>query len=191
MKKALWELLAVLTLLVCCAVVVIYTLRSRAGSIGTPESLAEQFISNVNTKNRDEQWELIHPTCIQKMSSLQKEFINATLARDFQNVIPEERTIKILTWAENRSLPFGSIGDWPVTPTHRFEVEFSTTEHPILGIARYILKEENAWFIVVPLIHDDRLRQHAEMKMEMDVMGATWYEAPGSGPESSTREVGR
>lgn len=173
MKRAKWSLMAVLLVVACAGLI-----ATSKADVTTTESLVEQFIANINAKDQDRQWELIHPHCIKELSTLQKEFIDATFSNDLQRTIPEERNIRILPYEAGASLPFGSIAVWPVVPTHRFEVEFSTTDNRTIGIARYIVKKDKEWFIVVPLIHEDRLRQRTEVKSEMDVLGATWDEAP-------------
>jgi hypothetical protein len=184
MKKALRGSLAALTVLVCCAVVVIYTLRSRAGSIGTPESLAEQFISNVNAKNRDGQWELIHPTCTQKMSSLQKEFIDASIARDFRKPIPEKHRVRV-TKLGKAALANARRFSLPVEPTHRFDVEFSTGKVLPLesrsAISRFIAKEDGKWFITVPIMNEEFLKKSRDHFSELYVAGYNMSPGPQIG----------
>lgn len=118
----------------------------------TPETLAEQFIAAVNTKNKEKQKATIHPQCFADLSPVQKDYLEETLARDFRKTIPEKRTVKV-TKLDGGMLPFGDMVVWPLKPTHQLEIEFSTGENSSSNIIRFIAKDKDRWFIIVPMIN--------------------------------------
>jgi len=132
-----------------------------AGPNDTPEALAGKFIAAVNAKSREGQKRIIHPRCFLDLSTLQKQFLDETLARDFRKAIPEKRTVKI-TRLTNGEVPFAGLMVWPVKPTHQFEIEFSTGENSSTSIIRFIAQEKDQWFIIVPMLNAENLKKYAE-----------------------------
>ncbi len=132
-------------------------------SADTPEALAEQFIVAVNGKNRQKQQAIIHPRCFADLSALQQQFLDEALAKDFKKTVPEKRTVKVGK-LEGVDLPFAGMMEWPVKPTHQFEIEFSTGEDSSTSIIRFIVKEKEGWFIIVPMLNAENLKQYEERK---------------------------
>lgn len=147
------------------AVLVMLTLAVSvyAGKNGTPETLAEQFIAAVNAKSKEKQKETIHQRCFADLSPVQKEYLDETLARDFRKTIPEKRTVKV-TALDDGALPFGDMVVWPTKPTHQLEIEFITGENSSCTIIRFIAKEKDQWFIIVPMVNDENLKKYEERK---------------------------
>jgi len=134
----------------------------------TPEALAEQFIAVVNAKDQGKQKALIHPSCFQGLSAVQRQFLNEVLARDFRETIPQTRTAKV-TKLDEGELPFSGMVVWPTKPTHQLEIEFSTGEHSSTSIIRFIAKEKDQWFIIVPMANDENLKKYEEKKKSQPV----------------------
>ena len=147
------------------AVLVMLTLAVSvyAGKNGTPEALVEQFIAAVNAKIKEKQKETIHPRCFADLSPVQKEYMDETLARDFRKTIPEKRTVKVTALGDG-ALPFGDMVVWPIKPTHQLEIEFITGENSSCNIIRFIAKEKDQWFIIVPMVNDENLKKYEERK---------------------------
>ncbi len=147
------------------AVLVMLTVAASvyAGKNDTPEALAEQFIAAVNAKSKEKQKETIHPQCFADLSSVQKEYLDETLARDFRKTIPDKRTVKVSKLDEG-TLPFGDMVVWPLKPTHQLEIEFNGGENSSSNIIRFIAKEKDLWFIIVPMINDENLKKYEERK---------------------------
>ena len=166
-----------------------------AGSFETPEGLAEQFIANINAKDQKGQWELLHPMCVKELSSPQKEFIDASIARDFRKTIPKKRNIRV-TKLEEGALSFArSRLAFPVKPTHRFHVEFSTGEGLPLesrtAISRSIAKENGRWFITVPIMDEERLRKRRDKFSELYVAGYNMSPGPYLGSLENRTDYGK
>ncbi len=138
----------------------------------TPEKLAKQFIANVNARDIEGQCELLHPSCVKGLSGMGRKFMDASLKRDFRTKIPKKHNINVYKdqW-EKSVLPFGKVADWPVKPTHRFDVEFSTGKSSATTISRFIVEEDDRWFITVPIINAEFLRNYADNKNELYVAG--------------------
>lgn len=134
-----------------------------AGESDTPEGLVEQLIRALNAKSAENQRTLVHPQCLAGLAGLQKEFMDETLSRDFRRVIPENRNVKV-TALEGPDLPFAGAMVWPVTPTHQIEVEFSTGEYASVSVIRFIAKEKDRWFIIIPMLNPDNLKKYEELK---------------------------
>lgn len=135
-----------------------------AGPKDTPEALADRFITAVNAKDGEQQKATVHPDCFASLTPVQKRYIKETLARDFQNVIPIQRTVKI-TKLDSADLPFGNMIVWPVKPTHRFEIEFSTGENSSTSIIRFIAQEKDQWFIIIPMLNSENLKKYEEFEV--------------------------
>ncbi|MBI2471733.1 MAG: hypothetical protein HYV59_10910 [Planctomycetes bacterium] len=144
-------------------VIVIMASIAYAGNNETPKTLAEQFIAAVNAKSKEKQKATIHPQCFTDLSQVQKEYLEETLARDFRKTIPEKRTVKV-TKLDGGTLPFGDMVVWPLKPTHRLEIEFSTGENSSSNIIRFIAKDKDQWFFIVPMINKENLKKYEEKK---------------------------
>ncbi|MEI6217551.1 MAG: hypothetical protein WCP86_01490 [bacterium] len=151
-----------------------------AGESDTPEGLAEQFISAINTKSAEKQRTLVHPQCLAGLAGLQKEFMDETLSRDFRRVIPEKRNVKV-TALKGPDLPFAGAMAWPVTPTHQIEVEFSTGENASVSVIRFTAKEKDRWFIIIPMLNPENLKKYEEKKASQQT------NAPASSSASDSR----
>lgn len=149
--------------LVAVLVIVIVASSVYAGNKETPETLAEQFIAAVNAKSREMQNTTIHPQCFADLSPVQKDYLEETLARDFRKTIPEKRTVKV-TKLDGSTLPFGDMFVWPLKPTHQLEIEFSTGENSSSNIIRFITKDKDQWFIIVPMLNKEILKKYEEKK---------------------------
>ena len=134
-----------------------------AGNNDTPEALAELFIAAVNAKSKEKQKATIHPRCFADLSPVQEEYQDETLARDFRKTIPEKRTVKV-TKLDDGTLPFGDMVVWPLNLTHQLEIEFSTGENSSSSIIRFIGKENDQWFIIVPMMNNENLKRYKEKK---------------------------
>ncbi len=134
-----------------------------AGNHDTPEYLAEQFIAAVNAKSKEKQNATIHPRCFANLSSVQKDYLEESLARDFRKIIPEKRTVKA-TKLNDGILPFGDTVVWPLNPTHQLEIEFSMGENSSCSIIRFIAKDKDQWFIIVPTLNKENLKKYEEKK---------------------------
>ncbi len=134
-----------------------------AGKSDTPEVLAEMFVAAVNAKSKEKQQATILPRCFADLSPVQMEYLDETLARDFRKTIPEKRTVKV-TELDGGTLPFGDMVIWPLNPTHQLEIEFSTGENSSCNIIRFIAKENDQWFIIVPMINNENLKKYEERK---------------------------
>jgi len=173
MKKAMAILITVVTLSSVCA-----------ADVNTPANLAEHFIANINARDRQGQWELLHPRCVKELSSLQKEFIDASIARDFRKAIPEKHKIRV-TRLEKGALFHARRFTFPVKPTHRFDVEFSTGKGLPLesrtAISRFIAKEDGKWFITVPIMNEEFLKKSRDHFAELYVAGYNMSPGPQIG----------
>ncbi len=134
-----------------------------AGNNDTPEVLAEQFIAAVNAKSKEKQNATTHPQCFADLSPVQKDYLEETLARDFRKTIPEKRTVKV-TKLDDGTLPFGDMFVWPLNPTHQLEIEFSTGENSSSSIIRFIAKDKDHWFIIVPILNKENRKKYEEKK---------------------------
>ena len=134
-----------------------------AGNNDTPEALAEQFIAAVNAKSKEKQNATTHPRCFADLSSVHKDYLEDTLARDFRKTIPEKRTVKV-TKLDGGTLHFGDMVVWPLNPTHQLEIEFSTGENSSTSIIRFIAKDTDRWFIIVPMLNKENLKKYEEKK---------------------------
>lgn len=141
-----------------------------ASGFESPQDLAKQFITNVNAKNKKALWNLLHPKCLDKLSGLERDFIDASIARSFRETIPEKCNIKVAKW-EKEFLPYAKISDWPVKPTHTLDVEFTNSKGSIITIRRFIAKEKGRWFITVPIIHKTTLLKYADKKSKLYLLG--------------------
>ena len=143
---------------------------AHCGAADTPEALAEHFIAAVNAKSPEQQQAIIHPRCFASLSAVQKQFLEETLARDFRRTVPEQHTVKVSN-LDSRSLPFGGMMEleWPIKPTHQFEIEFSTDKYSSTSIIRFIVKEKNEWFIIVPMLNAENLKHYEERKKSQPV----------------------
>jgi hypothetical protein len=54
---------------------------------------------------------------------------------------------------------------WPVKPTHRFEIEFSTGENSSTSIIRFIAQEKDQWFIIIPMLNSENLKKYEEFEV--------------------------
>jgi len=165
-----------------------------AGSFETPEDLAEQFMANVNAKDQKGQWQLLHPRCVKELSSLQKEFIDASIARDFQKTIPKKSSIRV-TKLEAEALHFARSLTFPVKPTHRLDMEFSTGEGLPLesrtAISRFIAKENGRWFITVPIMSEESLKKRRDRFSELVVAGYNMSPGPQIGSLENKTDYGK
>ncbi|MHA1939952.1 MAG: hypothetical protein ACW97O_17235 [Candidatus Thorarchaeota archaeon] len=166
-----------------------------AGGFETPEDLAEQFTANINAKDQKGQWGLLHPRCVKELSSLQKEFMDASIARDFRKTIPKKRNIRV-TKLEEGALSFArSRLAFPVKPTHRYDVEFSRAEGLPLesrtAISRFIAKENGRWFITVPIMDEEHLRKRRDKFSELYVAGYNMSPGPYLGSLENRTDYGK
>lgn len=125
---------------------------SFAEEIKTPEDLAERFVSVLNAKDREKHRDLINPGCLAGLSDTQKQIMNETMERDFQRIIPEKYGIAVYKLKDGK-LPFAGLVRWAVKPTHQLEVYYKTGESSSTSIIRYIAKDNEGWFLVVPLLN--------------------------------------
>ena len=135
-----------------------------AGPKGTPEALADRFITAVNAKDGEQLKATVHPDCFAGLTPVQKRYIQETLSRNLQNAIPIQRTVKI-TKLDGADLPFGNMVVWPVKPTHQLEVEFSTGEYSSTCMIRFIAQEKDQWFLIVPMLNSENLKKYEEFEV--------------------------
>jgi hypothetical protein len=145
------------------ALVIMIVASSVYAGNNTPEALAEQFVAAVNAKSKEKQNATIHPRCFADLSPVQKDYLEETLARDFHKTIPEKRTVKV-TNLDDGTLPFGDMVVWPLNPTHQLEIEFSAGENSSSSIIRFIAKDKDQWFIIVPILNKENLKKYEEKK---------------------------
>ena len=129
----------------------------------TPEAVAQSYVAAVNAKNKSELRALVHPDCLSGLSSLQKEYINDTLTRNFLKAIPQEHTVSVSS-LESDTMPFADMLVWRVKPTHQIQIDYSKGEYSSVTIIRDLKKTEDGWCIVMPLPNDKNLKQYKEKK---------------------------
>jgi hypothetical protein len=152
--------------------VMVLAVASYAGQNDTSEALAASLAGAVNAKDVAGVKALVHSQCFVNLSPAQKEWLDDVLATDFNAPMPMERTVKVTKLGDK--LPYGDKVTWPVKPTHRLVIEFT---RPILvynddtskgvirqGIFRWIVKENNKWFIVLPMLSNDDLKAYKDQK---------------------------
>lgn len=149
-------------------VVLVLAAKLYAGIAITPEMLATQFIAAVNERSTEKQKAIVHLRCFANLSAVQKQFLDETLARDFRKTVTEKRTIKVKQ-LEGPGLPFGDMMEWPVKPTHQLEIEFSTGENSSTSIIRFIAKEKDQWFIIIPMLNAENLKRYEEKNKSQPV----------------------
>jgi len=170
----------IMTMLISIMVVA----NSLAANSDTPEGLAELFIGAINAKSAENQRALIHPQCLVGLSGLQKDFMDEALSKDFRRTIPEKRTVKITT-LEGQELPFFGAMVWPVKPTHQIAIEFSTGENATTSVIRFVAKEKDQWFIVMPMLSPETLKKYEDRKSSQQ--GAPLPSAPQRVPSEEAR----
>jgi hypothetical protein len=144
-------------------IILALTATTHAGVTPTPETLAAQFIAAVNDKSAEKQKAIIHPLCFANLSTIQKQFLDETLASEFRKPIPKTATTKVER-LEAPTLPFAGMVEWPVKPTHQLEVHFSTGEYASTTMIRFIAQEKNQWFIIVPMLNAENLKNYEATK---------------------------
>lgn len=117
----------------------------------------------INTKDSALQQALIHPRSLENTWADQKAYIGETLSRDFRYTLPPDATVRMAP-LDGPDLPFYTMVDWPVTPTHSMEITFTDGQNKTTNIIRFIAVDQGRWFVIVPHLNAENLSRYAEQR---------------------------
>jgi hypothetical protein len=129
----------------------------------SPEQLVEHYIAAINAKDSAAQEAIIHPRCFKGTDADQNAYLRETLARDFRYTFPPESTTRIAP-LEGPDLPFYTMVDWPVMPTHSMEITFTDAQGKATSVIRFIAADQGRWYWIVPRLNAENLSRYSEQR---------------------------
>jgi hypothetical protein len=122
------------------------------------KKLVAQFVKAIQSSNRNELIELVHPAVRACMNPKSQAYFNFVLRPKVNAPLPINpsgnnlritfRKVEIAGARKTREA--SALTSYPVLPTHQFQLDIKTSELNSISIVREIAPLDGAWFIVAP-----------------------------------------
>jgi len=125
---------------------------SAAAPVGRSRTeLVETYVQAVNEKNAARLRGLIHPKCFALTDGNRQSLLDDRLAREFDNAIPDEYSVRWTVIAPDDRLPGERSLSFGVRPSHSVHISFQRGANRRVGIRRYVVADASGWWLVVPV----------------------------------------
>jgi hypothetical protein len=115
-----------------------------------PETLAQAFVKAINDKSVDGRMKILHPKTVACVNSQTQPFFDWIFSRQFKYVIPASYKIKMQPSTGTAFSPAEVKFDFPVSPTHILQIDYSTRPFSSTTIVLSIVEEGGRWYEVLP-----------------------------------------
>jgi hypothetical protein len=123
------------------------------------KAFAQAYISAANADNRDALKELTHPTCIERINEANRRFYTQFLDNCIDDSIPKQRDVTFERVPNDDALPGDKMLDYPVRPTHRFNLTYSKGQRSSSTVVRSVVERDERWYLVIPAPGEEMLKQ--------------------------------
>jgi hypothetical protein len=134
----------------CMIAILQCPLNGQTGSSVQAETLAKEFVKAINDRSVDERKRILHPKTAACINPETQPFFDWIFSRQFKYVIPANYRVKMQQSAGISFNPSEAKFDYPVTPTHILQFDYSTKPFSSTTLVLSIVKEGSRWYEVLP-----------------------------------------
>lgn len=125
-------------------------LKAQVSTSGQTETLAKDFVKAINDKSVEGRLKILHPKTAACINPQTQPFFDWIFSRQFKHVIPTNYKTKMQPSTGNAFSPAEAKFDYPVSPTHILQIDYSSRPFSSTTIVLSIVEEGGRWYEVLP-----------------------------------------